>query len=464
MLELGPGSGKSVIAAEMCRRSVRPGQKVLVLCHQKEILTQNAQALNRLAPEISTSFYCEGLGEKSLDGDVIFAHRDSYHKLQNPPRTGFVIIDECHTVSKKRTSKYQEILEAVKCSHLVGLSATPYRLDGGLIFGKGKPFEIRSFKMGIKELIHYGFLTPYKFIECDRLAVATTGENIDYESLGAKASQDVILKKSVELIKDHTKDHKCTFIYCCSRIHARSVFELIEGCVYLDGYTKKNERDDILTRLREGKIKYIVNVNVLTTGVDIPVCDSIVMLRPTLSASLYVQAIGRALRLHPEKEEALIIEMTDNLERFGDINDPMDYGVDTSHEVEELDLPVGSEPVLKTCPECKNELKVQARSCPFCNLMFQKEIDITAANQRVSLSIISFQKNNGQTKKGDDAVIVTWKTYMGTFKEWLNVNNPNDWVRQMDQAKLRRIERGNISRIIVSGLKETFPKVHSYHS
>jgi len=103
MLELGPGSGKSLCAAEMCRRAVKPGHKVLVLCHQKEILAQNQSALAKLAPHIQTSVYCDGMGEKSTHGQVIFAHRDSYSLLANPPRSSFVIIDECHMVSKKKT-------------------------------------------------------------------------------------------------------------------------------------------------------------------------------------------------------------------------------------------------------------------------------------------------------------------------------------------------------------------------
>lgn len=460
MLELGPGSGKSVIAAEMCRLAAKPEQKVLVLCHQKEILAQNQNALQKLAPHIDTSVYCDGMGEKSTDGEVIFAHRDSYSRLANPPRSSFVIIDECHMVSKKRASKYQRILEAVQCAHLVGLSATPYRLNGGIIFGKNKPFEIRAYKMGIEELVHSGNLTPYRFVECDPQVIAGTSKRIDEEALGAIASQDANLNNSVELIMKHTQDRMCSIIYCCSRLHARRIAEQVPGCAYIDGNSHSKDRQHIIDKMREGKIKHVANVGVLTTGVDVPICDTVVMLRPTLSASLYVQAIGRALRLHTDKDEALIIEMTDNLVRFGDINDPMDYG---TNEIEELELSLGTECPTKECPGCQMEVKTPTRVCPHCNYMFLKPRE-NSSQERISINVVSYHIANTQTKAGHYAMYVTWKTEKGTITEWLNINHPNKWVAQSAMAKMKRLRRGSIKTIMVADLDKAFPKVHSYHS
>lgn len=461
LLELGTGSGKSFIAALMATKAVENGNRVLVLCHQKEVLAQNLNALRLISPGITGGIFCDGLKQKCLDAQVVFAHRDSFANLKEMPEFKFAIIDEAHLVSQKKSSKYQKIFEQIRLCFAVGLSATPYRLSGGCIYGKNKPFEIRAFRMGISELIQNKYLSEYDVVECDPQIVANSKRALDYEALGAKAAQDKTIENSARLIKEHTANKMCTIIFCCSRTHAKRLQEHLPGARYIDANTSHANREKLVKDLKEGKIKYVVNVNVLTTGVDIPICDSIVMLRPTLSASLYVQAIGRALRIHPEKRKALIIEMTDNLSRFGNITDPMQFGRDSEDELD--DLLLDGETNYKSCPECGESIVAQKRVCPFCDYLFIKPREVDCKIKE-TLYVIDFNYRPEKTKKGVPCFIVDWYTNRGKITEWLNVNNHNPWVAQQDRAKLRRIRKGQISQIIVQGMTEQYPRVLSYHS
>lgn len=463
VLQLGPGSGKSVICAEICRLAAEKnkGRKVLVLCHSKEIISQNVAAVERLIPGCKTSVYCNGLNSKDFSGQFVFASRDSLPKALNLPEFPLVIVDEAHLVSIKSDSSYQVIFQKVKAQFVVGMTATPYRMLGGNIYGKGKPFEVRSYCLGIKELIQKGFLTPYRFVERSpsivRLPEKAKTEN--YELLGALAMQAVESRNSVDWIMSEMSKRKCVIIYCCSRAHAKKIQSMIPGCAYIDGDTKGAERDDLIERMRAGKQQFTVNCNVLTTGTDIPICDGIVFLRPTLSAALYVQALGRALRIHPDKKEALILELTDNLARFEDINDPLQFGTNTENE---LDISLGNEAPTKECPECKDVVAVSTKVCPSCDYLFIKKRELYTEDLIMELPVISYSYELKPTRAGPLAYLVKWNTPRGVIPEWLNFRNDNDYIRKKALAVLRKMRESKILAIKVSKIWEEYPKVHAH--
>lgn len=462
LVEAAPGTGKSIISAEICRLA-SSRNKVLVMCHNKDILKQNGLAVNYMDRSIHVTFFCDGLGEKDLSGHVVMAHRDSLSQVESIPEFKFVIIDEAHMLSTQPTSRYQIILERCNAHWLVGMTATPYRLSGGKIYGKKKQFEIKAFDLGLENAIRNGFLTPYKFVEDDpQVTVEDNVRTIDYDILGAYAAQREVIKNSVRLIKKHTKNLKCTIIYCCSRAHAKNIHEALMGSRYIDGETKKAEREKLLEEMRAGLVKYVVNVNVLTTGTDIPLCDGIVMLRPTLSASLYVQAIGRALRLHPSKTEATVIELTDNLTRFGDLNDPMHYGKDKERPEDLISL--GDDAPTKQCPSCEMEVSGPTRVCPHCDYLFLKNREEFDNKEKLTLSVTGHRLTKKVTKKGADAIVVTFYTPIGTVTEWLNIENENIWVARQARAKLKKIKKENVNQIVVKGINEKYPRVLTYHT
>ena len=464
LLNLATGSGKSACIAEMARLAPN---KVLVLCHQAEILEQNQRAFKTIANEDS-GIFCAGLGQKDLSHRVTFAHRDSIGQdgvIESLGEYPLVITDEAHLVGSRKYSRYQRILEAINYKHLVGLTATPFRLSGGRIFGRGKFFEYCAYNMTISKLVERGYLSPYRFENVPTFktdGVDTKGQDFDLKQLNAKALQKIDLDNSAQTIMQRTTDRKCSLIFCVGREHAKEIQNRIPQCEYIDGETPQEERTALLNRMRNGEVKYCVNVGVLTTGVDIPLIDCVVMLRPTQSASLWIQCTGRGLRLHPDKKDLLILELTDNFERFGSLDDPMLFG---SERESEITLPVGSEVIpQKLCPECDTPSPNGTRVCPFCGMLFLKRREEYGPNEILTLEVKSFSFAPVITRAGNNAILATFYTELGVVKEWLNLTNPNRFIAETAKAKLRKLKTNQIDTIKVKGIAEKFPRVMSYHA
>jgi hypothetical protein len=375
-----------------------------------------------------------------------------------------VLVHNCHLISSRTVSRYSQILEETNFRHLIGLTATPYRSSGGRIYGKGKTFDVCAYTVNIQTLIKQGYLSDYVVdiqTTLDTTGVAERGNDFDEASLSAKALQEKSLNDSAMAILQKTTDRKCTLIFCVGRKHAQEIAARLPACEYIDGETKQADRDTLLARMRAGQVKYCVNVGVLTTGTDIPCIDCVAMLRPTMSTSLYVQMVGRGLRKHHDKKNLLVLELTDNFERFGSLDDPMLFGSATEHEITETigDTP----PPLKACPECDFEVPNGTRECPHCGYLFIRARADYGNGEIVSLDVISSHHAPCRTKNGDDAIVVTFVTQVGVIKEWLNINHSNPWVAQTSQAKLRKLRQMPVEVIKVRGLNETYPRILSYH-
>jgi DNA repair protein RadD len=122
------------------------------------------------------------------------------------------------------------------------------------------------------------------------------------------------------------------------------------------GATPDKERHEILTDAREGRVDFLVSVNCLMVGVDVPRFDTIIWLRPTTSLVLYVQGIGRGLRLHPEKQKCLVLDFAGNLDRFGDFDDPLINEAIKPH-------PENAKDYVITCYTCNTLNTLHARRC-----------------------------------------------------------------------------------------------------
>lgn len=464
LITAATGSGKSAIIAEICRQSEG---RVLVLCHQAEILEQNARTLKALTGE-SASLFCAGLGVKDLSARVVIAHRDSLARVQIP-EFPTVIADECHLISERKDSRYQTIFARANASRIIGLTATPYRLQGGKIYGKGRFFDVQACQIGIRRLIDQGYLCDYEIVDCDPVFEAsdieTSGGDFDIEQLDAKGQSNVILQGSIAAIHKHTSKGNLGLIFATGRGHARAIQEALgmEVCGYIDGETKQDRRERMISEMRSGEspYKWVVNVGCLTTGVDIPRVDSVIMLRPTQSAGLLLQCYGRGLRVHTSKTKLKILELTDNFNRFGSIDSPMLFG--TARPPAD-DLVVGNGPTGKECPSCGMTVGNATRQCPHCDYLFLKRREDYYNEDIVDLAVESFQIVASRTKKFENCFIVTFKTEIGEIKEWLLHESANQWKRNLSISKLRRLRTDKVTRIRATCLKEMYPKVLSYHT
>lgn len=398
-LTAATGAGKSVLIAEIARRFLtkNPSSRILILCHQSEILSQNESKMKAFGLD-DVGIYCAALGRKNTRQRVILASRDSLGR--NPLAAGrfeFIIIDEAHLVpifdpeKDEPQTRYEKIFHAQNPTYLLGLTGSPYRMNGGNIFGKGKLFKEESYRISTKTLQQKGFLAPHSFprikelVETKRLK--TKGGEFDTEEQAKAFGSDKVVIQAVREWWRLAANRKCSLFFCCSIAHSKRVEEEIKKYTtavrHVDGELGQKERERLVSDARDGKIKAIVNCAVFTTGVDIPPIDCVVFLRATKSTALFVQMAGRGLRVSPGKNDVLYLDFAGNWERFFQINDPMILEPDpvfsqiksgTKDESSDFLAMLGVEDqrkgVMKLCKECGEEVPAATKQCPSCGNLF----------------------------------------------------------------------------------------------
>jgi DNA repair protein RadD len=381
--------GKTWIAAEIAKRAIEksPNIRILVLCHQGHLLIQNEETMNKICPNIKTGVFCSGTGRKDFDAQIVYASRDSLGR--NPLACGVfdgIIADECHLITTDLDdgdTMYSRIIKAQKYKWLIGMSGSPWRLAGGNVWGKDNFFKSIAYNIPMRQLINEGHLSPYIFppvetkIDTSDLKKSSTGDFV-ISQLEKVAGRE-LCERAVREWMRHAAQRRVSLFFCVSRAHGKIVTEIIadkigkENVGYLDGETRKSEREAMVQHIKAGKYRAVVNIGTLTTGFDAPIIDCVVFLRPTASASLFVQMSGRGLRRFPGKTNCMFLDMADNFARFGSIETPKVLGTGVPKKKLEEEMPQAREG--KPCPQCGYPLSIRPTACPFCGEVFVKLSD-----------------------------------------------------------------------------------------
>ncbi|TMO70451.1 DEAD/DEAH box helicase [Pseudoalteromonas aurantia] len=360
VIVLPTGAGKSLVIAELARLAKH---KILVLAHVKELVEQNAQKYTSFG--LKASVFSAGLKEKSLSEQVTFASVQSIARNLEQLQSFYslIIIDECHRVSENQDSQYQQVINQLRKYNanlkILGLTATPYRLGMGWIYyqhyhgfirgGSESPFKRCIYELPLRYMIQNGYLTSPNEID-----PAIT--NYDFSSLITNTFGNYSEKDMNKLLSDQTRATKSiidhiiekserrlgVMIFAATVMHAKEITGYLpeNNTRLIIGDTDNAKRDEIIKDFKEKKIKYLINVSVLTTGFDAPHVDLIAILRPTESVSLYQQIVGRGLRLSDNKEDCIILDYAGN-----------DFNL-YHPEVGEKKPNTDSEPVQVLCPGC----------------------------------------------------------------------------------------------------------------
>lgn len=326
---LPTGAGKSLVIAELAR--IARG-RVLVLAHVKELVEQNHAKYESY--DLKAGIYSAGLNRKDVGQKVIFGSIQSVANADEDFFSDFslLVIDECHRVSMEGETQYFQVINKLRHASpklcILGLTATPYRLGQGWIYQYNaykedmRTQEERFFKKCIYEL-SIGFMIKNKYLT-PPIKIDSPVACYDFSSLelhGHRYNQkeiESVLKDQKRItpsiianIIDMAKERQGVMIFTSSVAHAREILGLLPmGSALVTGETEIAERDEIIADFKLKKIKFLVNVSVLTTGFDAPHVDVIAILRPTESVSLYQQIVGRGLRLSPGKIDCLILDYT----------------------------------------------------------------------------------------------------------------------------------------------------------
>jgi DNA repair protein RadD len=379
-LVLPTGSGKSHIIAALCKDALQswPETRILMLTHVKELIEQNAQKMREHWPGAPMGIYSASIGKRQLGEPITFAGIQSVRtKLKELGHVDLCIIDECHLVSHKNEGGYRTLLAELllinPAMRVIGLTATPYRLGHGLITDKPALFDALLEPVSIEELIFKGHLATLRSkvtkSKLDTSGVHKRGGEFIESELQAAVDNDDLNSAVVREVIKLAGDRKAWLFFCTGVDHARHVAEVLNDygvvadCV--TGETPKKERAQMLADFKAGKIRALTNANVLTTGFDYPDIDLIAMMRPTMSASLYVQMAGRGLRPKSHTDHCLVLDFAGVVETHGPITavQPPKKG----------SLGDGEAPV-KVCDECGELCPISVQVCPACGSSFPEPV------------------------------------------------------------------------------------------
>lgn len=371
------GSGKSVILAEFIRRACTefPDTHILVVTHVKELVEQDAKAIKRVWPHASVGIYSAGLGKRQLKPITVASVQSIYNKPQFHGRFDLIIVDEAHLIPHKSDGMYRKLLEASLAANehtkLIGLTATPYRLDSGMLHeGDGALFDGISYEANVADLIEQGFLcrlTARHGDNVDLEGVRTVAGEFNIAQLGERMSAIELVEHHADLIVQRCAERNAWLIFCVTVEHAAQVSAALTrrniAATYVSGDMANGERDAKIEAFKSGQVRALVNCAILTTGFDHPPTDAVVMLRPTLSPGLYIQMVGRGLRLHESKTDCLVLDFGGNVRRHGFIDkvEPPRKGKRTG----EQQAPV------KECEKCGLLVPIMTKTCPECGAKFE---------------------------------------------------------------------------------------------
>lgn len=326
-------SGKTILAAETIHRfcTANPMSSALFVAHRKELLEQTRGKIVAVSDKVSVGVVqakTNQLGRKATVASIQTIGHSSGARLadlmQHGP-IGLVIVDEAHHAISG--SMYDRVIRRLREVNpglvIMGITATPGRADGT---GLDTMFDSIAYERDIFWMIDNGWLVPPTGVQVpiniDLDQVATRDGDYVESQLAKVMDQEPVRQAIVRAWMQHGQDRKM-LVFCVNVAHAQSLAQdfcdagYAAGCVW--GAMPDAERERTLNDFRLGKLKLLCNVGVLTEGYDDPSCEGILFARPTQSQGLYLQVVGRALRLYPGKTEALIIDCVGNSERHSPV-------------------------------------------------------------------------------------------------------------------------------------------------
>lgn len=300
-------SGKSLVIAHIIKKIYEhPGTRILMLTHQQELIKQNYdELLENFKDEIDIDIgiYSAGLKQRDTKNRIIFAGIQSvYQKAWHLGWFDVVLVDECHMIPHKNSGMYRMFFnESEKINKNIvigGLSATPYRMKDGLLTeGEENLFDDICHETSVKELIQLGFLSKLisknatHKVDLSNVHVRG-GEYISKEMENAFMSGDLVCQAVKEII-EYTQNRKKVLIFTAGIDHCHEVQEKMSilgvksEVVHSKQSNELNQKN--ISAFRDGNLKFLVNVNVLTTGFNVKNIDCIALLRSTMSPGLYYQ-------------------------------------------------------------------------------------------------------------------------------------------------------------------------------
>lgn len=381
------GGGKSPVIARICRDAVKEWNgRVILLTHVKELIEQSYRHLMEIDSTLPVGIYSAGLGERDPHKPITIASIQSASRrpdLFEAPN--LILVDEAHRIPADGEGTYRSFISSMmernpEC-RVIGFTATPYRLSTGDICQSENILNKICFEVGVGELVAKGFLCP--------LTAYGGSDETDFSALTVRAgefvsseaehllNQDVKVARAVCDLVQRAQGRKSILIFAQGIEHGQTISRMLtemtdEHVAFLHAGTNPDIRSYWVEGFRYYDFRWLVNVDVLTTGFDATNIDCVAIMRATMSPGLYVQMCGRGSRIHPDKKDALIVDFGGNVLRHGLIDDIHTKSMGKKES--------SSPPEPKKCPDCFEYLPPATKVCD-CGHEFSVDLRSLSHNE-----------------------------------------------------------------------------------
>ncbi len=328
LCQLPTGGGKTILFSTAVHEANQNGLKCLVLAHREELIKQAADKLEIITNDpvgIIKAGY-----PTNYDRDIQVASVQSLtRRLGKCPEFDLIVVDEAH---HSTANSYRTILNRFPNARVLGVTATPIRLDGKGFRGI---FDELICGVTVAELITSGSLSAYKYFATERsMSVEGVGKRQGDFKAEDVARANPVTGLAGDVVKSYGDylESKQAVVFCVNVEHSIAIAAhfTVAGIIahHLDGNSSPGERADVMQKFRDKHIQVLTNCALFDEGLDIPSLDGVILARPTASLSRYLQMVGRALRVAEGKEHAIIIDLAGNWERLGMVDDERPWTLD----------------------------------------------------------------------------------------------------------------------------------------
>lgn len=445
------GSGKTVIFSYVSAGTARNGKRVLIIAHRRELLKQISKSLKVAGVKhaVLTADY-RGVPQTNVVVASVFTLA---RRLKRWPKPDLIVGDECHHFTPDST--WGKVVNHFADAFLLGVTATPERLDGK---GLGLMFDDMVLGPSVAELTAQGFLSP-----ADVYAPSIPDLRQVRSRAGDYAGTDLevaMVKPSItgSAVSHYTKlaAGKRACVFCVSVKHAKDVADDFRRAGYnahhVDGSMDVAERDKILEDFERGTVQVLTSCDLISEGFDIPAIEVAILLRPTQSLSLYLQQVGRAIRIHPDKTSTIVLDHAGNTARHGFIDEHREWELTDGsvRKKREGDKP----PAARTCPDCY-AVHRPAPICPKCGHVYKVN---NRKVEQVEGELVQISKSHEAEEAAREQDLTRrFRVLMAVGKN-RRYTHPDRWAFNVicgqESARLAK-KRDAVHHKLINGLTET---------
>ena len=385
VLVLPTGAGKTTIAAEIIKGGKAKGSSIAFLAHRKELIDQCSNRLDQMGVDHGV---CKS-GHRRMN-PIKSVQVASVQTLINRLKVysfDIIFIDECH---RSCASTYKKILDAYPKSVVIGLTATPFRSDG---MGLGQVFNELIVVRSMNQLIGDGYLIKPRYFSkhFDASHISVKMGDFDQSDVGKSISKPTLVGDMV-LEWKKIASGRTTVGFCAtvehSKICAKTFSDSGIPSEHLDASLPDAEREGVLSRLASGKTMIVFNVGILSEGWDLPQTSCCIVATLTLSRMKWMQMVGRVLRPHEGKSDALIIDHYGNCFIHGPVEADVSLTLDGVDKIPRKKADKSMREG-RICKECFAPNQADAVKCVICGIaLIQPKKIITSDGDLVEVGSI----------------------------------------------------------------------------